>query len=118
MSVPQPVAYIYLIRNKVNGWVYVGATKIDIQKRFKQHMSTWERWQPEWYKPRNVFKRDVKKYGADAFTIELIENIYDENLVGEVEGYWIDKYYGDSCYNATKKSTYYYDTSNRKKART
>lgn len=52
-------------------------------------------------------RNDYHKYGGDVFKIELVENVYDINLVQEIENYWIDevrKKYGDKLYNRDKST--------------
>lgn len=82
MTLPTPVAFIYLIRNIENGMVYVGATKVDLNVRFKEHVK---------HPANKLMKRDLIVFGEKSFKIELIENVYNLEEVKEIENYWIEK---------------------------
>ena len=87
---------IYKITNSVNGKMYVGQTVAEIlnhnayrpfgmHKRFKQHVCEANR--------KNKYEctylnNAIRKYGADAFTVELIETCLFENA-DERETYYI-----------------------------
>ena len=100
--------YIYKITNKINGKMYIGQTVNTIEIRFKRHVS-------DAYNGKEMaISKAIRKYGADNFTIEVIEECEREYL-DEKEKYWI-KYY-DSVnvgYNmtdgATNANTYQYKT--------
>ena len=89
------MGYIYIIRNKINDKVYIGKTNVTIEQRFRDHIYD--------SKKRRCEKRPLysamRKYGADQFYIELIEETDDTS---NREKYWIAFYnsyhYG---YNAT-----------------
>lgn len=89
------MGYIYIIRNKINDKVYIGKTNVTIEQRFRDHIYD--------SKKRRCEKRPLysamRKYGADQFYIELIE---ETNDTSNREKYWIAFYnsyhYG---YNAT-----------------
>lgn len=89
------MAYVYKITNNVNGKIYIGQTNRSIEERFLEHKR-------DAFKERNK-KRPLydamKKYGTDAFSIELVEET-DNPL--EREKFWIE-YFGSfkSGYNAT-----------------
>ncbi len=104
-----PVARIYCIRNKVNGFVYIGATKKSIEDRFHAHMKPRL---TRRYKKENSFIRDIEKFGRENFSIELVENIYDPNIIAEIENYWIEKFNKSKMYNVAK-SSYTVDAFNK-----
>ena len=70
---------VYLIRNKVNGKEYVGATR-DINKRMKQYISSYERVtrrndrrSVDQVTTNTQLMADMVKYGWDNFEIILLE---------------------------------------------
>lgn len=97
------MGYIYLITNTVNGKIYVGQTKRNIESRWKEHRRI---------SPAKIAKfgatplfRAIKKYGVDAFTIEQLEEC-DNALLDEREIYWIDKLNARTIgYNIAKGGT-------------
>lgn len=93
------MGYIYKITNNINQKVYIGKTLRTIQERWKQHIVSSQRLQ---HKDRPLY-RAFNKYGIDNFSIEIIEEISDVDLINQRECYWIQYYnsfhYG---YNATK----------------
>ena len=89
------MAYVYKITNKVNGKIYIGQTSRSIEERFFEHKRDAFR---ETNSKRPLYSA-IRKYGIDAFSIELIEET--ENPL-EREKYWIE-YFGSfkNGYNAT-----------------
>jgi group I intron endonuclease len=76
-------AGIYKLQNTVNGKFYIGLSK-NIQRRFIEHRT-----------PRNlnrpsVLARAMRKYGPNAFTVEIIEEC-DVNLLSDREAFWINQ---------------------------
>jgi group I intron endonuclease len=84
---------IYLITNKLNSNLYVGKTKSTPKKRFVGHV-----YDANHGSTSNIAKA-IRKYGADAFSIELIEEVSIENL-DERERFHIARLSPD--YNMTK----------------
>lgn len=91
------VGYIYKITNRTNGKSYIGKTTKTVQKRWKEHLG--EVWK-ERCENRPLY-RAIKKYGADSFVVETLEEVPLENL-SEREVHWIEYFhtYIDG-YNAT-----------------
>lgn len=74
--------FIYKITNLINGKIYVGQTKLDINLRFRQH-----------FKPSSgctILVSAIKKYGKENFSVELLEEIEKVDLNSK-EKYWINK---------------------------
>lgn len=66
------IGYIYKITNIENNKIYIGQSKNDIQIRFKRHLYD----AIDSPKPLNTkFARAIRKYGKDAFKLELIEEV-------------------------------------------
>lgn len=89
------MSYIYIIRNTINQKVYIGKTNLSLEKRFNEHIKDSKK---EKYEKRPLYNA-MNKYGADKFSIHLIE---ETNNPEEREIYWIREY--DSYkngYNAT-----------------
>ena len=87
---------IYKITNKVNNKSYIGQTTQTLEKRWKKHLSQLN--------DNTYFHRAIKKYGANNFLKEILEdNIFNEKL-DEREIYWIEKegtYIDNGGYNLT-----------------
>lgn len=73
-----------------NGKIYIGQTKQDIQSRFIDHKKCAEQFSPEKLGHRSHLYSAMNLYGADSFSVSLVEQCEDENL-DEEEKYWIKK---------------------------
>lgn len=91
------MGYIYKITNNINNKIYIGQTIRSLEKRWKEHI----------FKSKSgthmnlPLARAIRKYGAENFTISLVEEVADEEL-NDKEKYYINYY--DSYhtgYNAT-----------------
>ena len=78
---------IYKVTNNINGMIYIGKTKRDIAKRWKQHCIDAK-------KPLMRFKLQeaILEYGADNFTIECIDEAQTDQEACEKEIFWIEHY--------------------------
>jgi group I intron endonuclease len=65
---------IYLITNTTNGNCYVGKTKNTPNKRFKDHIGKSK------FGSSTVLAKAIRKYGVEAFKIELIEEVEPDKL--------------------------------------
>lgn len=81
------MAYIYKIRNQINGKVYIGKTLENIEERWKQHIKNAAKIENQ-HRP---LYRAINKYGIENFTIEQVEEC-DYTIVNEREQYWINFY--------------------------
>lgn len=79
---------IYLIRNKVNGKVYVGKTK-NFKKRFYQYEYDFRNQRIEHI--NQYLLSSMNKYGFDNFEFKVIEYCSIE-LCAEREFFWMNKY--------------------------
>lgn len=89
---------IYMIKNTIDGKMYVGQTYRDVQKRYKEHchiaLNT----------KRNLpLYNAMRKYGISNFNLIILEkDVVDEKL-DELEMYYIEKYnafregYNNTC---------------------
>lgn len=90
---------VYQIRNLQNNHVYVGSSK-NLLDRYKFHFSTLKN-----NKHENPYLQSAyNKYGRKNFIYEIIEFCEQEQRFN-VEQYWIDKFYGNNCYNINKDAT-------------
>lgn len=91
--------YIYKITNVLNGKMYIGKTSSTIQERWKEHLKDATRRSKE---HRPLYSA-IKKYGADNFIIEQLEEVPNDEIACKREIFWIE-YYGSfkNGYNATK----------------
>lgn len=73
---------IYKITNKVNGKSYIGQTRYTLEFRWRQHL----------HKKDNVyFHNAIKKYGAENFSLEVLEEC-DLDKLNSREIFYIAKY--------------------------
>lgn len=76
---------VYLIRNKVNGLIYIGIA-IHFRKRWNLHKANLNK--------RNHHSRHLQhawnKYGPDAFEFKIIEMVEDKTKLLEREQFWLD----------------------------
>ena len=80
------MAYIYLIKNNINGKCYVGKTLKSPRERFSEHLY-------DAYKPTEENRplyRAIKKYGKDNFSLHVLEECTD-GLASEREIWYIKK---------------------------
>jgi len=63
-------ALVYVVRNKNNGKIYIGVTsRIDIRRRWSEHISSAKRGAHN-----GAFYRAIRKYGKEAFDIEVLSH--------------------------------------------
>lgn len=89
--------YAYVLEDKVK---YIGQTN-NLKVRRKQH-EKYDPYNPNTLEYNYPLSRAIRKYGADAFTVVILEDDIPEELIDEREVYWIAFYntYKDaSCYN-------------------
>jgi len=85
---------IYKITNLVNGKIYIGQTKRDINIRMADHVK------------RNKYyvQRSLNKYGLESFAVSIIDEADTKRAIDEKEIHWIKFYNCRSPrgYNCTK----------------
>ena len=98
------MGYIYKITNKVNNKAYIGQTIDPVQKRWNEHIYAAYREDDNRY----YLHRAIKKYGADNFNFEVLEEVPNEQL-DEKEIYYIAQWHtyrydelGNQGYNLTR----------------
>lgn len=89
---------VYQVQNNVNDKRYIGLTTMGIEERWKCHIRDMK-------KHKDIkFYRAMNKYGAENFTISILEDgIKDLETLNEREIHWI-KYY-DSYRNGYNSTT-------------
>lgn len=75
---------IYLITNNLTNEKYVGCTSLGFKQRFKTHIKESK------YGDRMINKA-IRKYGVENFSIELIEQVEDEEEAFEREAYHVKR---------------------------
>lgn len=83
------MGFIYKIQNNLDGKLYIGKTCTTISNRWNHHLNDYTK--KDWH-----LYRAMRKYGAENFSIEPIEQCSDD-LLNEREIYWIKKL--DTFYN-------------------
>ena len=75
----EPYGFIYLIRNSVNGKIYVGQTTKSIKERFQQHKC-------DAHSGRGFhLHKAITKYGAHAFAIVILGMAFSKQELDEME---------------------------------
>jgi group I intron endonuclease len=84
---------IYVIRCLVDDKIYIGCT-VNLSKRWGQH-----KWCLKNNKHRSCrLQRAWNEYGSDKFVWEILEYVYNVDVLGEVEDYWIARYKSNDCW--------------------
>jgi group I intron endonuclease len=89
------VRYVYVIRNLIDGKIYVGQSKTPYKRR-----------DGHFYAARSGSLRPlycaIRKHGVENFTFEVVEECADE-LIDEREKHWVEKLdsYSEKGYNLT-----------------
>lgn len=78
------MANIYKITNTINNMVYIGATKLSLEKRFNMHIKDSRK---HVCKNRPLYI-DILTYGKENFNITLIEAVDDDEMYDR-ERFWI-----------------------------
>lgn len=80
---------VYLIRNTVNGKLYVGQTVMTVERRFKAHVNAYN-YPKRRYIP--LISRALHKYSPENFTYEILEECSSQDHLNEAEIRWIAFY--------------------------
>lgn len=72
---------IYKIENKINGNIYIGQTKKDVNDRIAKHL-----------KNNSFIGRALRKYDLQSFIISIIDAADTKEILDEKERYWIRFY--------------------------
>lgn len=83
---------IYMIKNTVNGKIYIGQTVQFLNQRWSKHINA---------KKNTYLAFALDKYGRDKFTIEQIDTAQTLDELNQKEQYWI------SFYNSTDREIGY-----------
>ena len=69
---------IYAIKNKINSKKYVGQTTLTVQERFSAHS-----------KADSLLGKDIRSFGKENFSIEVLEECETAEQLNEREIFWI-----------------------------
>lgn len=81
------MGYIYKITNKTSGRMYIGQTKNNPKKRWKQHRRASRH--PRDKDGNSYFYRELRREGTENFFVETIEICPDEELKKREE-FWVE----------------------------
>jgi group I intron endonuclease len=95
------IGIIYCITNVINSNQYIGQTRNELNRRWKEHLTEASK-----YNQRPLY-RAINKYGQSNFKIKILEECPVEKL-NEREVYWIEKLNTfNEGYNATTGGNYF-----------
>ena len=83
-NIRERISGIYIITNKINGKKYIGQSN-NMRKRFSDYNSKNK-------KDSRPIYQDIRKFGSDNFTFEIIELDNERELMDEKETYYIKKF--------------------------
>lgn len=89
---------IYEIYCEKSGKRYIGSSK-DVEQRWQSHLSSLRRKAHHNYYLQKAYIR----YGEDNFVFTFLEEVYDEELLYEIEEKYIKKYNFNTLFNAMRK---------------
>ena len=94
--------FIYKITNLINGKIYVGQTTRNPIERFKEHKHA-----------DSIIGKAIRKYGAENFEIDILDECETFDELNECEMFWIAEL---NCkvpdgYNVTDGGSYYWGFS-------
>lgn len=78
---------IYIVKNKINGKIYIGQTTKSLDKRISGHLKESKN-----DKSDRPFLNAIKKYGIDNFEWEVIDEASSLGELDEKEIYWINEH--------------------------
>ena len=78
--------FIYLIKNIVNNKIYIGQTLISPFDRWKEHIKSINR------NINSPLYEDVRKYGIENFTFQILEENISSEYLDKKECFYIKKY--------------------------
>jgi len=82
---------IYIVENTVNSKIYIGKTERAVETRWAEHVGA--------ARSPSYFHRAIRKYGADAFVVRVLETVDDPGVLNDREIHWISTLHPD--YNLT-----------------
>lgn len=71
--------YIYLIRNRVNGKVYIGQTTKTVAERWHGHIDQSK------HRARTYIHKAIRKYGKEAFDVVILHQALNQEDLDEME---------------------------------
>jgi group I intron endonuclease len=76
---------VYVIKNQINGKIYVGQTSRGTRRRWVQHVSDCHRGLDLY------LYRAMRKYGQENFSIEVIDHAQTREELDSLEHFWVEK---------------------------
>jgi hypothetical protein len=104
--------YVYVLRNLINGKVYVGQTKNPVARKAGHFYGAKKCHDRPLY-------RSIRKHGAENFSFEVIEEC-DDTVINEREQFWVahfDSFNPEKGYNLTSGGNQHYLVSEETKQR-
>lgn len=85
---------IYQITNNITQQIYIGRTISGIDERWKEHIVDANN-----YRDNAILHSDMRKYGYENFSIQIIEDNIVENQLNDKEKYYIETFKSRKEYN-------------------
>lgn len=85
---------VYQITNNITQQIYIGRTINGIDERWKEHIVDANN-----YRDNAILHSDMRKYGYENFSIQIIEDNIVENQLDDKEKYYIETFKSRKEYN-------------------
>lgn len=93
--------YLYQLKTTACNKYYIGITT-NPDRRFRQHMQVAKH---KW-KTLTKCGRAVKRYGADTFSMRILEKNGDKKVIVELEVIWIKRFGMKRLWNSSRGGEY------------
>lgn len=103
---------IYIIKNFINGKIYIGQTILDVRIRFNTHMQ--EAFDKNKKEYDFCLSRGIRKYNRQAFDFAILADNIPEDKLDIIEAHYIDMYNSTDPSIGYNMSSGHRDNSNYK----
>lgn len=76
---------VYMVKNKINGKIYIGQTGRTLEERWKAHC-----YDSLYKDTNNLFHNAIKKYGPEQFEVEQLAKAFSQSELDQLEKHYIE----------------------------